>query len=123
MTAVKASRLVNRTSKSLALSRLDQKGLTLYAFLLRRIGYKATPLPVATSYMAKGCGMTARQVGYRISKMVELKLIEKWTVKHPTHYKKTFYRLVFSGDRRALYKEKARLLRSDSMGTSNDPSS
>jgi hypothetical protein len=110
MGMVPLGRVVVRSSHELSLSRLDQKGLRLYSFLLRRIGFKAVPVPVALSYMVKGSGMSLKQVRRRLDVMVELGIIQRWTVKHPEHFKKSFYRIVYIGDRRALY-------RSDSMGT------
>jgi len=41
----------------------------------------------------------------RIKVLIERKLIEKWTVKSPEHYKKTYYRIVYWGDKRILYSD------------------
>lgn len=112
--AVRVTRLVARTAEELSLSRLDQKSIRLYAFLLRKLGYRSSPLPVALSFMVKGTGLSTQQVRSRLFKLVEGRLIQKWTVKHPQHYKKTYYRIVYTGDRRALY-------RSHSPGTRTIP--
>lgn len=105
--ALPFSRLVIRTSHELALSRLDQSGLALYAFLLRKLGYSAVPRPVAISYMAEGTKMSVKRIRRRLKQLEDDGLIQKWTVKHPTHYKKTFYRIVYIGDKRALYRRKS----------------
>jgi len=106
MVMVPISRLVIRPRRELSLSMLDRHGLAVYSFFLEKLGYSATPRPVAISFVAKGLGLSVDQVRYRIDQLVEGKVIEKWTVKHPTQYKKSFYRMVYAGDRRVLYRHR-----------------
>lgn len=112
-----------KRSDSVALSDLDQLGLRIYAYILARIGFRSTPKPVPLISIATYCACTVNQVRYRLKKIavegpkkgvidkdLELKanraLIRKWTVKHPTHFRNTFYRVNYRGDRRVLYKER-----------------
>lgn len=37
-----------------------------------------------------------KQVRERIERLVEMNLVERWTVKHPTQFKITYYRLTKS---------------------------
>lgn len=105
MSFVSISRVLDRTSRdTIVLPRLDPLGLAVYHVLLGQCGYSATPKPVALSFIAKACGCSIRKVQYRVDKLVKGKVIQKWTVKNPFHYKKTFYRIVYMGDRRVLYR-------------------
>lgn len=93
-----------RTGEDLELSKLDQKSLRVYSFMLKKIGYQSSPLPIALTYICLGTGLTINQVRLRIKKLLIAHLIQKWTVSNPDHYKKTYYRIVYHGDKRKLYK-------------------
>lgn len=77
---------------------VDSISLRLYAFLARKIGYKREPKPVPLFVMSKAIGCSYDQARIRIQQLVEMGMIEKWTVKHPKQFKITYYRLTFSDD-------------------------
>jgi hypothetical protein len=70
-------------------------GVSIYSFLLRNLGYRRTPQPVPLILIQRVVKGSKRQVEYRIKKMVDKGMIEKWTTKHPTHYKITYYRIPY----------------------------
>lgn len=74
---------------------LDSSGARVYAFLARRIGYTTTPQPVPLLVISKAIGISYKEVRNRVKVLVDMKLVEKWTVKHPTQFKITYYRLTF----------------------------
>lgn len=73
--------------------KLDKISIEIYSLLKKRLGYRKTPLAIPLKYIEKCIGHNKRQIEYRIEKMSKLGYIEKWTTKHPTHFKITYYRI------------------------------
>lgn len=95
-----------KRKNSLSLSSLDQLGLAVYSYLLGRLSFSAIPKPVPLVPIAVACGCSVEQVKYRVKKLEEKGIIQVWRKKHPTHFKVTYYRIVYTGDKRALYRKK-----------------
>lgn len=74
---------------------LDSMSVSIYTFLLRKLGYKRTPQPVPLVLIERYVKGSKRQVEYRMKKLVKIGYVEKWTTKHPTHYKITYYRIPY----------------------------
>lgn len=74
----------------------DTISFRLYAFLARKLGYRREPKAVPLFVMARAIGCSYDQVRKRIGLLVEMGLIERWTVKHPKQFKITYYRLTFT---------------------------
>lgn len=71
----------------------------VYTFLFDRIGYSRRPRPVPLVSIAKSCKLSYKQVRKRLEILQELKKIEMWTTKHPTQYKITYFRIVYTQPR------------------------
>lgn len=77
---------------------LDNLGSHVYAILHRRLGYIRKPQPVPHLYIqkalkTKGIETSLMSIQRRIKRLIQLGYLEKWTVKHPTNYKMTYYRI------------------------------
>jgi len=69
----------------------------VYTYLfdkLEKRRYPRRPLAVPLADIAYKTGMSYNQIRNRIKKLVELGKIETWTVKHPTQFKITYFRIV-----------------------------
>jgi len=95
------------THVSAALSRkkpLDNLGIEIYRFLFHKMGYSRHPKCVPVNYIAKAVSkkmnkdISYDQVRERMKKLVERGMVEKWTVKHPTQFRITYYRLPYDLD-------------------------
>lgn len=74
---------------------LDPLALKIHAFLLRKIGYIRKPQAVPLNYIIKSNGCTLKQARIRIKQLQERGYIERWTTKHNTHFKQTYYRIPY----------------------------
>ena len=74
---------------------LDPLCLKIHAFLLRKLGYIRRPQVVPLNFIAVSNRCTIKEVRYRIKQLKDRGYIEKWTTKHPTHYKQTYYRIPY----------------------------
>lgn len=80
---------------------IDDKAVALLTFLVRKLGYSRVPQPVPLVFIQTGLkrfynvSLTVNQIQYRIKKLVELGHLEKWSTKHHTHYKITYYRIPY----------------------------
>lgn len=74
---------------------LDALAYSIYALLLRRIGYKRKPTSVPLLYIEKCVHTTRKKARNRIQKLVKEGLLETWTTKHPTQFKITYYRIPY----------------------------
>lgn len=79
---------------------LDKLAVAVYTFLLQRMGYSRVPIAVPQAFILQGLQwrnipITRDQLRNRLSKLQKQGYIESWTVKHNTHYKKTFFRIPY----------------------------
>lgn len=74
---------------------LDPLALKIHAFFLRKIGYIRKPQAVPLNFILKSNNCTLKQARIRIKQLQERGYIEKWTTKHPTHFKQTYYRIPY----------------------------
>jgi len=76
----------------------------MYRFLFYKFGYSRHPRCIPVNYIAKavskkiGKSISYDQIRERMKRLVEIGMIEKWTVKHPTQFKITYYRLPYNLD-------------------------
>lgn len=66
---------------------------SVYLYFLKTIGDSKRPVVVPMADIAKETLCTYNQVRKRIKILIEAGLLEKWTVKHPTQFKITYYRV------------------------------
>jgi hypothetical protein len=74
---------------------LDPLGKAIHAFFLRKLGYRRVPQVVPLNFITASNRCTRNQARYRIKRLIQQGLLEKWTTKHPTHYKQTYYRIPY----------------------------
>lgn len=110
---VPVGRVLSKTASDLAISNLDRHSIAVFQFFLLKIGYDAIPRPVPLETIENNTGLSRKQVRLRINKLIKGKLLEKWTKKHPTQFKITYYRVIFNGNRRLLYRSRSHRLASE----------
>jgi len=108
----KFDKIIRKRENEIALGELDPLSISIYRYLLERIQYSKTPKPITLEAISRSCACTRQQTKYRIMKLIDKKLLEKWTTKHPTKYKISYFRMVYPGDRRALYVKNTKKLAS-----------
>lgn len=80
---------------------LDKHGVSVLTFLVRKLGYSRTPQAVPLVFIQTGLkrfyniDLSIDQIQYRIQKLILLGHLEKWSTKHHTHYKTTYYRIPY----------------------------
>lgn len=74
---------------------LDALAYAIYSLLLRKIGYRRRPTSVPLLYIQKCTHTTRKKARTRIERLKKEGLLETWTVKHPTQFKVTYYRIPY----------------------------
>ena len=83
-----------------SLPRLDDLAIATLSFFINRIGYGRKPSAVALIFIIQGLQyrgvmITQKQLRNRITKLISLGMLEKWTTKHPSQFKITYYRVPY----------------------------
>jgi len=93
--AIKDAISSKRVGVSERIVAIDRDNITrgVYAYLRKKTDASRRPQLLTIQEMATACRCTYDQVRYRLKYLEKYGLLEKWTVKHPTKFKVTYYRL------------------------------
>jgi hypothetical protein len=74
---------------------LDTLEIRIYLFIASKIGYSRSPKSVPVLMISKAVRGSYKEVRNRIESLREKGLLEKWTVKHPTQFKISYFRIPY----------------------------
>jgi len=98
MTYLHISSAISRKKK------IDHISIEMYRFLFYKFGYSRHPRCIPVNYIAKavskkvGKSISYDQIRERMKRLVEIGMIEKWTVSDAPNHKKTYWRIKYPGD-------------------------